>query len=211
MANSMSDFERFLYANYPDDYRRATVDDVPDDVINAILSKHERHYQIWRRIPEWVKSEYRDVIPPEVLNGNESVRDFVADEQQKMAEDEKETKQLLNYSVSLLALGYAAETVAVMVENRRQRQELLAAAHGGPLSEEQMKLWQKTRESDDKAIQKDWKENHTEKFIVHLFKEIDREKRRMARNGESTDSILKINRMESDAAQLLAGFSDVTS
>lgn len=209
MANSMSDFERFLYANYPDDYRWATVDDVPDDVINAILSKHERHYQIWRRIPEWVKNEYRDVIPPEVLNGNESVRDFVADEQQKMAEDEKETKQLLNYSVSLLALGYAAETVAVMVENRRQRQELLAAAHGGPLSEEQMKLWQKTRESDDKAIQKDWKENHTEKFIVHLFKEIDREKRRMARNGESTDSILKINRMESDAAQLLAGFSDV--
>lgn len=209
MANSMSDFERFLYANYPDDYRRATADDVPDDVINAILSKHEKHYQIWRRIPEWIKDEYRDIIPTEVLNGNETVRDFVEEEHQKLANEEKETQQLLNYSVSLLALGYAAETVAVMVENRRQREALLAAAHGGPLSDEQMKLWLQTRESDQKAIRKDWQENHTEKFIVHLFKEIDREKRRMARNGESIDATLKISRMENEAAQLLAQFSDM--
>lgn len=209
MANSMSDFERFLYANYPDDYRRATADDVPDDVINAILSKHEKHYQIWRRIPEWIKNEYRDIIPTEVLNGNETVRDFVEEEHQKLANEEKETQQLLNYSVSLLALGYAAETVAVMVENRRQREALLAAAHGGPLSDEQMKLWLQTRESDQKAIRKDWQENHTEKFIVHLFKEIDREKRRMARNGESVDATLKISRMENEAAQLLAQFSDM--
>lgn len=209
MANSMSDFERFLYANYPDDYRRATADDVPDDVINAILSKHERHYQIWRRIPEWIKDVYRDVIPTEVLNGNEPVRDFIEDEQQKLANEEKETQQLFNYSINLLALGYAAETVAVMVENRQKRQELLAAAHGAPLSEEQMKLWLQTRESDQQAIQKDWRENHAEKFIVHLFKEIDREKRRMARNGESVDSALKISRMENEAAQLLARFSDM--
>ena len=205
----MSDFERFLYANYPDDYRRATADDVPDDVINAILSKHEKHYQIWRRIPEWIKDEYRDIIPTEVLNGNETVRDFVEEEHQKLANEEKETQQLLNYSVSLLALGYAAETVAIMVENRRQREALLAAAHGGPLSDEQMKLWLQTRESDQKAIRKDWQENHTEKFIVHLFKEIDREKRRMARNGESVDATLKISRMENEAAQLLAQFSDM--
>ena len=209
MANSMSDFERFLYANYPDDYRRATADDVPDDVINAILSKHEKHYQIWRRIPEWIKDEYRDIIPTEVLNGNETVRDFVEEEHQKLANEEKETHQLVNYSVSLLALRYAAEAVAVMVENRRQREALLAAAHGGPLSDEQMKLWLQTRESDQKAIRKDWQENHTEKFIVHLFKEIDREKRRMARNGESVDATLKISRMENEAAQLLAQFSDM--
>ncbi len=209
MANSMGDFERFLYANYPDDYRRATADDVPDDVLNAILSKHERHYQIWRHIPEWIKNEYRDVIPAEVLNGNETVRDFVEEEQQKLANDEKETQQLLNYSVTLLALGYAAETVAVMVENRRQRDALLAAAQGGPLSEEQMKLWLQTRESDQKAIQRDWKENHPEKIIVHLFKEIDREKRRMTRNGENVNSTLKINRMENEVAQLLLQLSDM--
>lgn len=209
MANSMGDFERFLYANYPDDYRRATADDVPDDVINAILSKHEKHYQIWRNIPEWIKNEYRDVLPPDVLNGNETVRDFVEEEQKKLANEEKETQQLLNYSVSLLALGYAAETVAVMVENRRQREALLAAAHGGALTDEQMKLWLQTRESDKQAIQKDWKENHVEKFIVHLFKEIDRERRRADKNGQTSQSFMKISQMENEAAQLLGGLSDV--
>ncbi len=209
MANSMGDFERFLYANYPDDYRRATADDVPDDVINAILSKHERHYQIWKNIPEWIKNEYRDVLPPDVLNGNETVRDFVEAEQQKLANEEKETQQLLNYSVSLLALGYAAETVAVMVENRRQREALLAAAHGGALTDEQMKLWLQTRESDKQAIQKDWKENHAEKFIVHLFKEIDREKRRADRNGQTSQSFMKISQMENEVAQLLGGLSGI--
>lgn len=205
----MGDFERFLYANYPDDYRRATADDVPDDVINAILSKHEKHYQIWRNIPEWIKNEYRDVLPPDVLNGNETVRDFVEEEQQKLANEEKETQQLLNYSVSLLALGYAAETVAVMVENRRKREALLAAAHGGALTDEQMKLWLQTRESDQQAIQKDWKENHAEKFIVHLFKEIDREKRRADKNGQTSQSFMKISQMENEAAQLLGGLSDM--
>lgn len=205
----MGDFERFLYANYPDDYRRATADDVPDDVINAILSKHERHYQIWKNIPEWIKNEYRDVLPPDVLNGNETVRDFVEAEQQKLANEEKETQQLLNYSVSLLALGYAAETVAVMVENRRQREALLAAAHGGALTDEQMKLWLQTRESDKQAIQKDWKENHAEKFIVHLFKEIDREKRRADRNGQTSQSFMKISQMENEVAQLLGGLSGI--
>lgn len=209
MANSMGDFERFLYANYPDDYRRATADDVPDDVINAILSKHERHYQIWKNIPEWIKNEYRDVLPPDVLNGNETVRDFVEAEQQKLANEEKETQQLLNYSVSLLALGYAAETVAVMVENRRQREALLAAAHGSALTDEQMKLWLQTRESDKQAIQKDWKENHAEKFIVHLFKEIDREKRRADRNGQTSQSFMKISQMENEVAQLLGGLSGI--
>lgn len=209
MANSMGDFERFLYANYPDDYRRATADDVPDDVINAILSKHERHYQIWKNIPEWIKNEYRDVLPPDVLNGNETVRDFVEAEQQKLANEEKETQQLLNYSVSLLALGYAAETVAVMVENRRQREALLVAAHGGALTDEQMKLWLQTRESDKQAIQKDWKENHAEKFIVHLFKEIDREKRRADRNGQTSQSFMKISQMENEVAQLLGGLSGI--
>ena len=44
MGKISSDFERFLYANYPDDYMRATAEDVPDDVITAILSRHNFHY-----------------------------------------------------------------------------------------------------------------------------------------------------------------------
>ena len=113
MADCSNDFKRFLYANYPDDYRRATAENAPDDVVTTILSRHENHYKIWRDIPDWIKSRYRDIIPTEVLNGNENVRGFVEEEEQKLNQEEKETRELMDYTVTLLALGYAAETAAI--------------------------------------------------------------------------------------------------
>ena len=104
MGKIAEDFERLLYANYPDDYRRATAEDVSDDVITAILSRHEFHYEVWKRIPEWIRAEYRDDIPQEVLNGNIRVEAFVYDEYEKLgpadpldakeekARDEKDAK-----------------------------------------------------------------------------------------------------------------------
>ncbi len=211
MAYSMSDFERFLYANYPDDYRRASVNDVPDDVINAILSKHEAHYKIWRYIPEWIKDKYNDDIPSEVLNGNEPVKEFVQEEERKMAQETKENQEILSYSVSLLALGFAVETVAQLVANREKREAILAEANGQPLSEAQMKRWLLTRENDKKTLEAEWKNNHPEKYIVHLLKEMDREKKRMERSQSEYDKLaaeLKINRMKKDVAQALARLSD---
>ena len=60
MASVSSDFERFLKANFPDDYRKVTDPDVKDDVLNAILSRREEDYKVWCRIPEWIKNEYAD-------------------------------------------------------------------------------------------------------------------------------------------------------
>ena len=134
MADCSNDFKRFLYANYPDDYRRATAENAPDDVVTTILSRHENHYKIWRDIPEWIKSRYRDIIPTEVLNGNENVRGFVEEEEQKLNQEEKETRELMDYTVTLLALGYAAETAAIMAANLEQRMLLLKEAGKRPES-----------------------------------------------------------------------------
>ena len=153
MADCSNDFKRFLYANYPDDYRRATAENAPDDVVTTILSRHENHYKIWRDIPEWIKSRYRDIIPTEVLNGNENVRGFVEEEEQKLNQEEKETRELMDYTVTLLALGYAAETAAIMAANREQRMLLLKEAGGRPLNAEQAAKWRELRESDRKAIE----------------------------------------------------------
>lgn len=181
MAKSSSDFERFLYANFPEDYRRATVDDVPDDVIYAILSRHEARYKIWQRIPEWVKTKYRDKLPSEVLNGNMPVKEFVKEEEKAVKEEEKSTAALLEYGALLLAAGYAAETAAVLVKNRSKREELLQQAEDGKLSDAQRALWRETRESDKKAITDDWRTRQPEKYLLHLIKEIDRAKKRGAK------------------------------
>lgn len=211
MADCSNDFKRFLYANYPDDYRRATAENAPDDVVTTILSRHENHYKIWRDIPEWIKSRYRDIIPTEVLNGNENVRGFVEEEEQKLNQEEKETRELMDYTVTLLALGYAAETAAIMAANREQRMLLLKEAGGRPLNAEQAAKWRELRESDRKAIEADWKNSQTEKYILHLAKCIDRERRRMLRSGTETEEAaagMKLSGMENELRRMTAKLAD---
>ena len=137
MGKITSDFERFLYANYPDDYRRATVDDVADDVVTAILSKHHFHYDVWKSIPEWIRAEYRDDLPDEVLNGNKTVDTFIYEEYDKLTYDEKDKAKeeeesearaiafVANLTIALLAAEYSVETVNQLAENYRERNELI--------------------------------------------------------------------------------------
>ena len=62
MASKSSDFNRFLEANYPDDWLRFSQPDVKDDVVFSIISRYEKKYEIWKRIPEWIKSFYADIL-----------------------------------------------------------------------------------------------------------------------------------------------------
>lgn len=211
MAGVSSDFERFLYANYPDDYRRATVKDVPEDVLTAILSRHRAHYSIWKDVPEWIKNKYQDRLPRDVLNGNEQVKQFVKSEEHEKKKDEKETNALVDYTVSMLALGYSADAVKALAENRMQREELLRAANGGELTGEQKALWRQTRERDRDVIRRDWAENQPEKYLFHLFKEVSRSKRR-SENAQTADerheAMSQMARSEQELAQLMDYFSD---
>lgn len=208
MGKSSSDFERFLYANYPDDYRRATVADVPDDVITAILSKHSRHYEIWTQIPEWIKSAYHDRLPAELLNGNVQVRTFIESEQNKQSQSEKENKELLDYGVTLLALGYTSETVSVILGNRAERNRILQEAGGAPLSGELLERWLATRESDKQAITKDWQENSPEKYVFHLIKEFSRTEKKVGQ-GQADEASLTAQRQELEQ-QLQGLFTTLT-
>lgn len=178
MGMNMDDFVRFLQYNYPDDWRRFTASDVKEDVKTAIMSRHAGHYQVWKEIPEWIKNNYHDRIPSEVLNGNEQVKEFVAKEVKSEKEEEKQTNEILNFSVLALAAGYAVETVATLSANRRTRQQMLEA-YGGQIPEELLEQWLDTRRSDIETIKRDWQERHPEKYLLHLIKKLDREQKRM--------------------------------
>ena len=71
MTEISEDFKRYLEANYPEDLLKITGADVKEDVITTILSKHERTYQIWKMVPEWIKTLYYDRLPQEVFSGQE--------------------------------------------------------------------------------------------------------------------------------------------
>ncbi len=203
MGMNMADFERFLQYNYPDDWRRFTASDVKEDVKTAIMSRHAGHYQIWKEIPEWVKNNYQDRIPTEVLNGNKQVKEFVADEVKSEKVEETQTNEILNFSVVALAAGYAVDTVAALSGNRRTRQQLLEA-YGDHLPDDLLEQWLDTRRSDMEAIRRDWKERHPEKYLLHLVKRLDREQKRLDRGyvADETRSEQKIKALHKEIQEV---------
>lgn len=180
MEKLSADFERFLLHNYPDDWRRITAEGVTADVVTAIMSRHAGHYQIWKDIPEWVKSKYGDRIPTEVLNGNEQVKEFIAKETENNKVEEQQTNDLVNFSVMALAAGYAAETVVALTNNRKIRQELIEQ-YGTHMPPEVFEKYLETRKNDIAAIESDWEKSQPEKFLFRLIKSIDREQKRADR------------------------------
>lgn len=183
MSKISSDFERFMIANFPDDYRRATASDVKEDVINSIYSKLEDEYKKWCRVPEWIKAEYRDDLPDEVLNGSKSVREFINEEEEENQKEQERIQEATDYGVSLLAAGYAAESASLLLSNRAERNRMqMEACNCDKMTDEERKefleKWRKTRERDKQVILKDWKEKQPEKYLLHLAKELSRAKRR---------------------------------
>lgn len=191
MGKLTSDFERFLYSNYPDEYMRATAEDASDDVITAILSRHHFHYEVWKDIPEWIRAEYRDDIPQEVLNGNTRVEDFVDDEYEKLTpegqekakeqeeREEREAMFVANLTVALLAAGYSAEAVGRLAENHGERSSILKQMEIHGRTPEMVAAYRATRESDKKVINAEYNGNKRliHKKVMHLAKDLNRMKR----------------------------------
>ena len=168
MSKVSDDFVRFLKINFPDDYRKVTVDDVKDDVVNSILLKYEKKYRIWLSIPEWIKNEYRDDLPDDVLNGNTTVREFINEEEEKKLDREQENEKLGSFGLSLVALGYTVECAKTLAENREKRRALMCK--GCALTDEEKEIIRQTREVDKEAILRDWKGNQNEKQHSLLYR-----------------------------------------
>ena len=192
MGKVAEDFERFLYANYPDDYRQVTAEGVTDDVITAILSSQSSRYEVWKRIPEWIRNEYRDDIPQEVLNGNVRVETFVYEEHEKLtredpldeknasARDAKDAEFVANITVALLAAGYTTEAVARLSENHSTRSDLLKQMAIMGRTPELVAAYRATRENDRNTIASEYDNNEklVHRKVMRVIKEMSRMKRR---------------------------------
>jgi len=205
MVNFPDGFLRFLEVNFPDAFRRASSADITEASANSLLSRYGHRFQIWKEVPDWIKNNHGDRIPSEVLNGNITVRDYVEQEKIKNTEQEKQNDDMMSFGVSMLALGYAADTVATLTQNHAEREQLLAEAKDGKLTRklnpEQFEKWLDTRRRDIEAIRKDWQEHQPEKYILHLAKELSRARKRLDRTDDAEtreDISLNISLLEKE-------------
>ena len=198
MAGFSEDFLRFLQANFPDVYRRASVADVKEDVVAAITSRYAYRYSLWQQVPEWVRNRYNDRIPTEVLNGNETPQELVQKELERYKVEAKKVDDSVDVAVSFLAVGYSAEMAAKIAEQRALRAKLLAE-NGEILPPELFSLWLESRQNDIQAIAGDWKDYQQEKYLVHLAKSLNREKMRaekLSQSAEKQEAKMKIAAIE---------------
>ncbi|MBR5599426.1 MAG: hypothetical protein IKW39_05235 [Alphaproteobacteria bacterium] len=188
MGDKSSDFNRFLKINYPDEWRRFSAPDVKDDVINSILMRFEKKYEIWKRIPEWIKDFYGDLLPKELLNGNEPYNRFIEDIEKRVIGELSYDRDKLNDTIYRVVMeddqarlkvshymengGYKFETSCNIVYKFMEQKRII---EDDSLSDEEKrilhtKIWGEVRN----LIEEDWKENQVCKYVNHMAKEYDR-------------------------------------
>ncbi|MBQ8750042.1 MAG: hypothetical protein IJZ30_00190 [Alphaproteobacteria bacterium] len=194
-----SDFDRFLEANFPEDYMKIKGEGVAEDVVTSIYSKHERHYHVWKIVPEWIKSFYGDTLPDEVFGGQEPWDRFVEYTEQKVLRDipydvfkvnqivystVMTSNENMKYCAETLEKGYSFEASLNLTYKHDELNKIFES--GEYKTEEGRKKIRKIRSDSKNIIEQDWKEVQPHKYVFHEIKEYDRIKRRR----EKTDSLL---------------------
>ena len=193
MISKSVEFERFLEANYPSAYLKISSGEVKDDVYFAVYSEFEARFRKWQRIPSWIKDFYRDTLPPEILNGNITVDDFIENlEYVCFRSPDRDLTQIRSNNYrnvvyveeklsdvykAKIALGYSHSHARKLAENAHVRKCMCALCR--PLNNEERKIWRATRKSDRHIVKEHFKTVEPEKMVFHCIKKYDIYTRKM--------------------------------
>lgn len=194
MAIISEDYDRFLEANYPDDWMKASVPDVKQDVINYIYSKTNSKYEVWKKIPEWIKVMFSDKLPEEVLRGNEPWDNFILHLEQTNYDYNKvasivyntviKSEENVRYCNNVVDNGYSFECAVYLTEIYDERKKLWDS--GEINTQEGKEKWRKLGEKKIAVMEQDLREYRPERWVLRQIRLYDRNirKSKMAKTEE---------------------------
>ena len=201
MAIISEDFDRFLEANYPDDWMKASVPDVKQDVINYIYSKTNSKYEVWKKIPEWIKAMFSDKLPEEVLRGNEPWDNFILHLEKSNYDYNKvasivyntviKSEENVRYCNNVVDSGYSFECAVYLTEIYDERKRLWDS--GELKTPEGKKKWRKLGEKKLAVMEQDLREYRPERWVLRQLRLYDRNirKSKMAKTEEERKKHMK--------------------
>ena len=74
MADTGTEFLSFLKANYPEDYSKLSSDAVSDALVNAVFTKHQEQFDIWKRFPNIYATNITDEFQVKLWNSHAPTR-----------------------------------------------------------------------------------------------------------------------------------------
>lgn len=187
-----SDFGRFVEANYPDDWAKISSPDVEEDVVFTVYSRLEQKYDIWKRIPEWVKNYFGDRLPAEVFSWQEPYDRFELDFEKRILGDNMDARHKLDAFIyrtvdsderafrvvsKALDKGYSKEnSYKIGYESYKINKTFSDPkfiGKDGKVNKKGRKIIRKCRQNIKKIIKEDWKENQVHRYALRMAKEYD--------------------------------------
>jgi len=206
MADSGEEFLAFLKANCPEDYAKLSAENVSDKLVTAVLFKHSAKFELWRKVPEYIRTKYAGRIPDDIMERLKTDPHLTDAEIKKIEKDRVDGAENYNnviefnasdvmvisaVSASIVKRGYSAKAAHELAVTQQTRKKLMYD-QSLPLSpEEKKRLWAQSRETDRKTIKKDWIENQPERYAVHMLKKVNAGKISRDEAALQLDSLIK--------------------
>lgn len=204
MADTGSEFIEYLKAYDPEAFSKVSADSATDALINSVIAKHKNKFEVWKKVPEWLRDKYNNRVPENILDMAKSGVPLTQENINTATGNSDSAKSALqpadfNPSLELAtavvftaadiaAIKYMSEQIALkgygpeasdkLAASKQIRHKLAEQLQDTSVkAKEQISAdWRKTRESDFKTIKQDWIRNQPEKMFVHLVKELHRGK-----------------------------------
>ncbi len=208
MADSGEEFLDFLKANCPEDYAKLSAENVSDKLVTAVLFKHSAKFNLWRKVPEYIRTKYVGRIPDDIMEKLKTDPHLTDDEIKKIEKGRTDGNAVESYngviefnasdamvigavSAAIVKYGYSTKAAQQLAVTQQARKKLMYD-QSLPLSPEEKKsLWTQSREADHKTIKKDWIENQPERYAVHMLKKLNAGKISHDQAALQLDSLLR--------------------
>ena len=128
MAIKNEDFERFLKANFENDWRRFTSEDTQEDAKFSIMNKHDKAFMLFKRLSD-LGALKNDYMPPELLSGQITAEDyyqrrFELVNQPLVYENNELVGIRMEYTENLPNMVYTLDTISFLNEKSNHAKEI---------------------------------------------------------------------------------------
>ena len=202
MADTGSDFLTFLKANYPEDYNKLSTDNVADSLINAVISKHKSHFELWKKVPERIRDEYLGKVPHDIIEAAKTDNNLTLAECREIEAERHDISSIPSPAsiydnpiikgivLSEVAKNRIAEKTHHMCNNgcshknavilamtNEMQKELLKKFDSGEITKTEKNVaWQETRYTQQKSLKEEYFDNQPERGFINILKNVNRGK-----------------------------------
>lgn len=175
-----SDFVYFLEKNFPSSAMILSKEDAKEDSVYYVIQRFQERYNIWKKIPEWIKNYYGGTLPPEVFTIHEPYEHFVMTFEDVMMRSSVPQASVVNnlaysdeYAKKVISscedAGYSMATAAKLVDIYARDKELFES---GKISSPEGKFVHKVHNLE--RLQVIEEAMSPEREVLHSLKELRR-------------------------------------